>query len=80
MPTDTPTWTQHWPEFERRMKARLDAGHHEYGDRSFAQPTTTLARELEEEALDIVGWGFILWVRIRQLETLMQSGIELEKP
>jgi hypothetical protein len=49
------------------LKTRLRAGHREYGDSSFGRRGVDLASELEEEALDIVGWGFVLWCRMKRL-------------
>ena len=63
-----PTWRKHWPEFETVLKARLDAGARAYGDNSFARPPTRLVDEIEQEALDIIGWGFVLWVRLQALK------------
>ena len=53
--------------FAAAVRARLDAGRAAYGDRSFDAPPSALAAELEAEALDIAGWGFILWARLRRL-------------
>jgi hypothetical protein len=64
------TWTRYWPEFETLMKARLEAGAREYGDRSFRRPPSELVTEIEEEVLDIVGWAFMLWVRVRALNDM----------
>lgn len=74
---DTPMWRKFWPEFEEVMKRRLEAGHMTYGDGSFGRPPRELTVELEEEALDIVGWGFILWTRLRRLREVMEDN-ELE--
>ena len=73
-------WEKHWDQFETVMKGRLDTGHKEYGDASFNRKPTDLATELEEEALDVVGWGFILWVRLTELRNKMDETQQLELP
>lgn len=52
-----------WPAFAEAVRARLEAD----GDRSFALPPTVLVGELEAEAFDLAGWGFVLWCRLRAL-------------
>jgi hypothetical protein len=36
-----------------------------YGDRSFAAEPAALVAEREREALDLAGWGFVLWCPLR---------------
>lgn len=67
-PNEPPLWEQWWPHFEKTMKKRLQAGHEEYGDDSFNLSPVQLMGEIREELLDIVGWGFLLWVRLTQLQ------------
>ncbi len=54
--------------FVAALVERLDHGAREYGQRSFQREPADLAGELEQEALDIAGWGYILWCRIRALK------------
>lgn len=54
-----------WPAFLAKVERRLEKGAVEYGDASLRAPPAELAREIEEELLDVVGWGFLLWVRMR---------------
>lgn len=56
-----------WPLFVRAVRSRLEAGRAEYGDRSFERPPTELLAELQEEALDLAGWGFVLWHRLSEM-------------
>ncbi len=56
-------------EFLKNLAARLEAGRKEYGNSSLMQSPTDLKREIEEELLDVAGWAFVLWVRVRHLET-----------
>ncbi len=60
-------WRAHWPDFLAEIEKRLDAGHQEYGDGSFDRPTDDLVAELMEEALDLPGWAFVMWVRLREM-------------
>ena len=49
------------------MRARLDRGREAYGDASFMRAPEELLGELAAEAMDLAGWGFILWHRIQQV-------------
>ena len=66
--TPDPLWKQWWPQFEEVMQERLQRGHEEYGDGSFNLSPIELMGEIREELLDIVGWGFLLWVRLTELQ------------
>jgi hypothetical protein len=57
-----------FPAFVEAVRARLEAGRAAYGDRSFDRPTAELLGELQQEALDLAGWGFVLFERLRRLE------------
>lgn len=53
-------------EFWRLVNERLDAGSRTYADRSFDRSPADLVGEIEQEILDICGWAFVLWCRIRR--------------
>lgn len=53
--------------FVTHLLARLDQGYREYGDRSFERHADHILEELQQEALDLAGWGFILWARIDRI-------------
>ncbi len=72
-PEPEPEYMKHIGEFYQALMEKLAAGHAEYGDTSFGMRPTALANEVEEEALDICGWGFILWVRLRALRAKLQE-------
>lgn len=55
-----------FPDFIQAVRARLETGRNVYGDKSFLQPPQETLEELANEALDLAGWGFVLWARIRQ--------------
>lgn len=46
------------------VQARLEKGAVTYGDQSFNVAPAVLLEELQQEALDLAGWGFILWRRL----------------
>lgn len=56
-----------WRLFASCVARRLDAGRREYGDRSFSRDPRELVAELQDEALDLAGWGFILWCRLQRM-------------
>jgi hypothetical protein len=56
-----------WPEFVRVLTRRVAVGRDTYGDASLLRPAPELAGEIEQELLDVAGWGFLLWYRIRRL-------------
>jgi hypothetical protein len=57
-----------WPEFMAAIQQRLKKGAVEYGDASLSRPPSELAEEIEEELLDVCGWAFFLWLKIRKIE------------
>jgi hypothetical protein len=58
----------HLDEFLIALHRRLDRGAAEYGDGSFARPVPELVGELENEVLDLAGWAYVLFVRLRRLK------------
>lgn len=56
---------EQFPAFVAAVSQRLDAGRQAYGDQSFSAEPAQLLSELEQEALDLAGWGFVLWVRLQ---------------
>ena len=57
-----------WPEFVADVKARLEQGARDYGDKSFTKSPSALIGEIKQELLDVCGWGFILWDRLDRAE------------
>jgi len=53
--------------FWLRLRERLEAGAQSYGDASFRREPAELAGEIEQELLDVCGWVFVLWCRLRRL-------------
>lgn len=56
-----------YPEFTAAVGERLEAGADAYGDRSFSLSPASLVAELEQEALDLAGWGYVLWHRLERM-------------
>lgn len=53
-------------EFFSVLRERLKLGRAVYGDKSFSREPSELLTELEQEALDLAGWGYILWTRVQR--------------
>lgn len=60
--------------FVSAVRSRLEAGRRAYGDRSFSAPPVRLLEELQAEALDLAGWGFVLWVRLEAMRKGCEHG------
>lgn len=54
--------------FITELHRRLDAGHRAYGDGSFERDPLSLLKEIEEELLDVCGWGYILYTRLQRMK------------
>lgn len=61
-------------EFARAVNARLEAGRASYGDASFSRHPAVLCGEVEQELLDVCGWAYVLWVRMRALRDALDGG------
>jgi hypothetical protein len=61
-----------WPEFMARVHTRMQAGAKEYGAVSFIRDPVDLAGEIEQELLDVCGWSFILWHRLRAISASLR--------
>lgn len=57
-----------YKRYFEELEARLEAGAKEYGDDSFKKSTLKLIGEIQEEILDIAGWGYILWKKLEDLK------------
>lgn len=60
---------EQWVQYAETLRGRLEAGFLEYGDGSFARSPVSLFDEIQEEMLDIAGWGFVAWCRLSELAT-----------
>ena len=57
-----------WLEFVSLVEHRLEQGAVEYGDETLHRPALEVLDEVEEELLDVMGWSFFAWLRIRRLK------------
>jgi hypothetical protein len=55
--------------FVERLRAKLDRGAREYGERSFSRPLTELLTEVEDELIDTAGWSLLIWSRLERLRS-----------
>lgn len=62
-----------WRLFASCVAKRLEVGRREYGDRSFSRDPSELVAELQDEALDLAGWGFILWSRLHRMRAALAA-------
>lgn len=62
-----------WPAFAVAVRERLEAGRKAYGDASFERQPAELIGELQQEALDLAGWGFVLWCRLEAMRLAAQG-------
>lgn len=63
---------QDWPAFVDAATKRLHQGRVDYGDASFDREPDELLRELAQEAMDLAGWGYILWHRIQEMRRALR--------
>ena len=61
-----------WPTFAEAVRKRLEQGRATYHDESFDREPADLLQELAQEALDLAGWGFVLWARVQRLATKVE--------
>jgi hypothetical protein len=63
-------------QFWLRLRERLEAGAQNYGGASFRRAPAELAGEIEQELLDVCGWAFVLWCRLRRLRAVLRSEVD----
>lgn len=59
--------------FVERLRARLMKGTATYENRSFSKAPDVLLEELKQEALDLAGWGFILFCRLEAMTMALEA-------
>jgi len=72
-----------WDNFEKfcdRVGGRVQVGAKAYGNASFMRPADELVGEIEEELLDVCGWAFVLWTRLRHLRAVLPQAPEPPPP
>ncbi len=48
---------------------RLAKGHRSYGSASFARTPYELLEEMEQELLDVAGWGYITYAKVQEMKS-----------
>jgi len=66
-------WRDGWDEYMTDVVRRLRSGQQEYGNTSFSADPQQLLRELQQELLDVSGWGFILWRRLERVRQCLEG-------
>ena len=66
-----------WPAFVEAVRLRLAKGQREYGDHSFSADPKVLINELQQEALDLAGWGYVLYRRLESMRLSLRF-VELQ--
>jgi hypothetical protein len=64
---------RHFPDFAEAVRARLMKGAVVYEDRSFSKDPADLLEELRQEALDLAGWGFVLYCRLQAMTEALEA-------
>lgn len=54
-------------KFQEAWLERLHVGQQVYGDASFRKSTGDLLDEIQQECVDLAGWGYVLWLKCEQL-------------
>jgi hypothetical protein len=66
---------ERFPQFIEAVRSRLADGQRTYGDKSFERPINELIGEIEQECLDLAGWGFVLWTRLQNIKRATKEDI-----
>jgi hypothetical protein len=61
------------PDYFAEVRSKMERGKRDYGDSSLTRPLVELARELRAEAVDLAGWGAIVWKRSIELEVAIEA-------
>jgi hypothetical protein len=69
-----------WPRFVCAVRDRLEQGRKAYGETSFNRSPDELLAELQQEALDLAGWGFVLYRRIEAMRAAIGDRVTLSDP
>jgi len=64
---------KYWYKYKKELYKRLLNGFREYGDASFKRSSADLIKELQQETLDVAGWGLILWVKLEEMKKEMRN-------
>ena len=60
---------------------KLQKGFDVYGDGSFDGPAAETVEELQQECLDLSGWGLILWTKLERIrKAILRIDSECQVP
>lgn len=71
----SPEDTREYRQFIERVRERLDKAQGVYGSTNFSGKPELLVHELQQEALDLAGWGFILWKRLEAAKMALRKSL-----
>lgn len=63
------SFPDHYGTFLYELGKKLERGQQLYGSSSFKKSEGELLEELQQEAVDLAGWGYILWAKIEALKS-----------
>ena len=66
-------YKKYFNKFIKELDKRMEAGHREYGDKSFSRDPLELLGEVREELFDVCGWTLILLVRLEELKKQLKK-------
>ena len=62
-------WRKQFEEFQKKVRERMEMGEKQYGNATFSLPMNRVIAEMQQEALDYAGYGFIFWTQLEDLKT-----------
>ena len=62
-----------WPIYQSQVRDRLCVGAEQYGDGSFTSDLDRTFNNIAEELLDVSGWAFILWCKLKTLQETIRN-------
>lgn len=66
-------YKKYFKQFVKELDNKMKVGYNEYGDKSFSRSPVELIQELEQEVIDISGWGMILYVRLEEMKRAIKG-------
>ena len=65
---------KYFKPFVKALYFKMQEGYKVHTDKSFSKPPENLLAEIQEECLDICGWGLVLWIRLEELRNKLIGG------
>ncbi len=66
-------FTYYWTAFTQELFEKMMKGYKEYTDESFQKDYDDILQELQNEALDLAGWGMVLWIKIEEIKKKIKN-------